>query len=144
MYSSPVAPSRRIDQALLVLRIAAGTVFFVHGYMKLFTMGIAGTTGFFTQVGAPLPAITAPLIGVLETFGGIALILGLLTPFVALGLALDMLGAIMLVHRKGGFMVPNGIEFVMTLCAISIALAIAGAGSYSVDAVIASRKAGRT
>ena len=143
MHSSPAAPSRRIDQALLVLRIAAGVVFFVHGYMKLFTMGIAGTTGFFTQVGAPLPAITAPLIGVLETFGGIALIFGVLTRFVAIGLALDMLGAIMLVHRKGGFMVPNGVEFVMTLCAVAIALALAGAGSYSIDAAIARRKAER-
>jgi uncharacterized membrane protein YphA (DoxX/SURF4 family) len=49
----------------------------------------------------------------------------------------------MLVHRKGGFMVPNGVEFVMTLCAIAIAMALSGAGYYSIDAAIARRKAER-
>ena len=59
----------------------------------------------------------------------------------AADVACDMLGAITFVHAKGGFFVPNGVEFVLSLCAVSLALALAGAGEWSVDATIARRRA---
>jgi putative oxidoreductase len=143
MYTSPPRESRHIDQALLILRLAVGIVFLVHGYQKLFVWGLAGTTQGFAQMGAPLPNITGPLIAIIETFGGAALMLGLRTNIVAIPLAVDMFGAIMIVHRHGGFFVPKGIEFVGTLFAVCVALALSGSGYYSVDGVIARRRAGK-
>ena len=130
----------RIDLALLLLRLIVGVVFIVHGGQKLFSFGFAGVTGFFTQSGIPLPGITGPLVTLVEFFGGIALVIGLLTRLAAFGLAVDMLGAILLVHGKNGFMLPTGYEYALTLLVLCVAIMIAGAGRYSVDAAIAARR----
>jgi putative oxidoreductase len=127
------------DLGLAVLRIVAGLVFAAHGGQKLFVYGFDGVTGAFTQMGIPLAAVAGPAVALLEFFGGLALIAGLLTRFAGLGLAINMLGAIYFVHAKAGFFLPNGYEFVLTLFAAAASLAIAGAGRYSVDAVIAAR-----
>jgi putative oxidoreductase len=60
-------------------------------------------------------------------------VLGILTRVAALGIALDMLGAIVLVHVPNGFFVPMGIEFPMMLFAAAVALAALGPGSLSLD-----------
>src|SRR5690349_9083154 len=133
----------RTDLALLLLRLIVGVVFLVHGGQKLFVFGFGGVTGFFTQSGIPLPGITGPLVTLVEFFGGLALVLGLLTRLAALGIAVDMLGAILLVHGKNGFMLPTGYEYALTLCVLSIALMIAGAGRYSLDAMIRARRGNR-
>lgn len=138
MATSPLFDTNPPTQklAFTALRIFTGAVFAVHGYHKLFVFGIAGVQGAFTKMGAPLPMITGPLIGVLEFFGGLALIVGFLTRFVALGLVADMLGAIVLVHFAGGFSLPAGYEYVMMLGAAALALVLGGAGAYSVDGMI--------
>ncbi len=136
-------PAPRIDLGLLVLRVVVGIVFAAHGAQKLFVFGIAGVSGAFAQMGAPLPEITGPLIGVVELFGGLALIAGLLTRLAAIGLVLDMLGAIVLVHATAGFFAPKGVEFVLTLGAGAATLALTGAGRYSLDHLIASRRGAR-
>ena len=130
----------QINLALLILRIVVGIVFIAHGGQKLFVFGLEGVQGGFSQMGVPLPALTAPLVAVLELAGGMALIVGALTRLVALGLAVDMLGALFLVHLKAGFFLPNGYEFVLVLFAVAAAFFIAGAGEYSVDGMLARRK----
>jgi putative oxidoreductase len=131
--------SRNLDLALLILRIVIGVVFIFHGSQKLFTIGIPGMTAGFTKFGVPLPGVSAPFISILEFAGGIALMAGLFTRFFAGLLACDMLGAMIFVHFKNGFSLPTGYEFVFTLCGIALTLALAGAGSLSVDAALSRR-----
>ena len=119
--------------ALALIRIVAGVIFMAHGYQKFFVMGIDGVTGFFTQVGVPLPGIMAIVIATLEIAGGLALVLGIFARFAAVPLAFDVLGALFMVHIKNGFFVPMGIEFVMLLAAAALAIAIGGAGALSLD-----------
>ena len=133
---TPTATPLRLNLGLAVLRVVVGLVFLVHGYQKLFVMGMGGVTEFFMQIGAPLPGLSAPLVSLLEFAGGIALILGVLTPVVALLFAADMLGATFLVHLPNGFSVSaGGYEFVLTLLAASLALALTGPGAYALDTV---------
>lgn len=74
--------------------------------------------------------------------GGLALILGLLTRVAAAGLAVTMLGAILFVHLSAGLFLPNGSEFALSLLGAVTFLALAGAGAYSLDAVIGRQRAG--
>lgn len=137
-------PPQRVSAALAVLRVIVGTIFVAHGAQKLFTYGLEGVSGAFAGMGVPMPGIAGPAVAFLEFFGGIALILGLLTRLAALGLAITMLGAIFMVHLAAGFFMPQGYEFVLSLFGGSVALALAGAGAYSVDEVIARRRGGVT
>jgi putative oxidoreductase len=135
----PASP-RQLSLGIALVRIMTGVIFIAHGYLKFFVMGIPGTTGFFSQVGVPAPGIMAPLVATLEVAGGIALVLGLLTRPAALGLAIDMLVAILLVRLKGGFFAPNGAEFEILLGVACVAIVIAGAGALSADEAIARRR----
>lgn len=136
--------SARVDLALLILRVVTGLVFLMHGWQKVFQYGFAGVSQGFGQMGVPMPGIMGPFIALLELIGGIALIVGALTPVFAALLACDMVGAILLVHLKGGFFMPQGYEFALTLLAASAALALAGAGAYSVDAALGGRRPARS
>ncbi|HEX6066182.1 MAG TPA: DoxX family protein [Longimicrobiales bacterium] len=127
------------DVGLTILRVIAGIIFAAHGGQKLFVYGFEGVTGAFTQMGAPLPGITGPLVALLEFFGGIALVVGLLTRLAGLGLSGVMIGALVLVHLPAGFFLPNGYEFVLMLFGAALTLAVTGAGKYSVDALLATR-----
>jgi putative oxidoreductase len=118
------------DIGLLVLRVVVGIVFILHGYMK-FRMGIAGTTGFMTKIGVPLPSIAAPFSIIVEMGGGIALIVGILTLPVGLLLVVDMLGAITFAKKWATLSGPNSYELELTLLAASLAIALVGPGKLS-------------
>lgn len=138
---STAANSSRIDAALTILRVATGVIFAAHGAQKLFVYGLAGVSGAFAQMGIPMAGIAGPLTGLVEFFGGLALIVGLLTRLAGFGLAVTMVGAIGFAHLSAGFFAPNGFEFPLALLASSAALAVAGAGRWSLDALIAGRRA---
>ena len=132
---------RQLSIGLAVLRVAVAAVFINHGRQKLFVYGFAGVTGAFTQMGVPFPGVMGPFIGLLEFFGGIALLLGLLTRLLAVGFVCDMLGAILLVQLKRGF---SAYELEFLLLGSSLALALTGAGRFSVDAFLAARQEKKT
>ena len=138
MLSLP-APVR--DAALLLARVGIGVIFIAHGWQKLFTNGVDGTTKFFTSVGVPLPGVSAWAATVLELVGGAALVLGVAVPVVGVLLALDMLGAFFFVHAgKGIFVAQGGWELVLALGVTSLLLAAVGAGRLSLDHALFGRR----
>jgi len=137
------SPSRRqIDTALAILRVVLGMTFILHGGQKLFVFGFAGVSGAFAQMGIPAPGLLGPFVAFVEFFGGIAILLGLLTRLAALGIGATMVVAILTVHLKNGFFAPTGFEFPLSLLASAIALVITGAGDFSLDALIGKRLSG--
>ena len=137
------SPSRRqIDTALAILRVVLGVTFILHGGQKLFVFGFAGVSGAFAQMGIPAPGLLGPFVAFVEFFGGIAILLGLLTRLAALGIGATMVVAILTVHLKNGFFAPTGFEFPLSLLASAIAIVITGAGDFSLDALIGKRLSG--
>lgn len=137
MTSTESDPSTRHSVAQLVLRVVLGVIFLAHGWQKFFDYTIAGTTASFEGMGIPAASIAAPVVATLELVGGIALILGLLTRPLAILLAVDMIGALFLVHLSAGIFAGNGgYELVLILAAASISLALTGAGRWSADRVL--------
>ncbi|MDQ1623490.1 MAG: putative oxidoreductase [Actinomycetota bacterium] len=143
--TSPVSPAAtQSSLARTVLRLALGVVFFAHGWQKIFEYTIPGTQAAFAQMGVPAAQLVAPAIGFLELVGGAAIILGVLVRPVAALLALNMLGALFLVHAPAGiFADKGGYELVLVLAAGAAALAIAGAGRFSIDALVFGRSENR-
>jgi putative oxidoreductase len=114
---------------LLLLRLAVGAVFVMHGGQKIFVMGPRGVAGFLGPLGFPLPLVAAIVLMSVEFLGGLALILGVFTRYAAALLAIVMLVAISVVHLKNGFFLPRGFEFALTLLAANLALVLSGPGA---------------
>lgn len=131
--------AKTLPYGLLVIRIALAIVMLAHGGQKLFTFGYAGVTGAMTQMGLPLPQISAALIIAVEFFGGLMMLAGLFTRWVGLAFAFAMLVAALKVHLPGGFFLPAGYEFTLALGAMALGLALTGAGRFSVDALISKK-----
>lgn len=130
------------DVSLTVLRVVLGVVFFAHGAQKMLGwfggFGFHGTMGFFTHIGLPAPVVF--LIICTEFFGGLGLIVGLLTRIPALGIGVEMIGAIFMVHLPNGFFMNwmgtqkgEGFEYHLLVVAIAAALLLRGAGAFSLD-----------
>ena len=118
-------------------RIAIATLFLPAGLGKL--MGIEGTTGYFTSLGLPLVAVLVWVVIAIEVLGGIALILGYKTRFVAIGLAIFTVLASIAGHAF--WAAPVDAAFIAQLLFIKniavtgglLILASSGAGSISID-----------
>lgn len=136
--------SRLTTTALTALRIVLGFLFAAHGWQKFNEWTIAGTQASFAKMGVPAADVMAPAVAVLELAGGIALIAGIFTRVVAALLALDMLGALFLVHAAAGVFAANGgYELVLLLAASAFALALTGAGRLSLDRALFGRSNSR-
>jgi putative oxidoreductase len=126
------------DIGLLIGRLVIGGTMLMHGWQKFHDMGYSGVTGMFTKIGAPLPEVSAVLVILLEVLGSAAFIFGLLTRPIAVLFAIDMVGAIILLHASNGFFVSNGgYELVLLLGATALIYAFTGPGRIALDAVAA-------
>ncbi|UGY90576.1 DoxX family protein [Streptomyces gobiensis] len=124
------------DTGLLLLRLALGATMAVHGAQKLFGWfgggGLDGTGMFFESVGYPAGRTMALIAAVTETFGGLALAIGLLTPLAGAAVFGTMLNALA-VKWGSGFFGPEGVEYEVLLIAAAAALTLTGPGRYAAD-----------
>lgn len=114
----------------MAIRLTLAIIFIIHGFPKLFTARVP-TAQFFEQVGIKPAKFWALAVGSTEFFGGIFLFLGIFTQAAASLIALVMLGAIVLVKRKQGFV--NGWEFDLALLVMALSLLALGPGAFSLD-----------
>ncbi len=138
MSSSIFAPSPWADRMLAVFRIVAGLVFMTAGTMKLFG---------YPASPVPMPPITLTsqlgVAGILETFGGAAIVLGVLTRPIAFILAGEMAVAYFQVFApKSFFPIVNGGVPPLMYCFFFLYLTFGGAGAWSVDSAIARARRG--
>ena len=136
--------SSQAGLSALALRIPVGIIFIAHGAQTLFGAfggyGLEGTGQWMASIGLEPGYTLAFLAGSAEFFGGIALLVGLLTRPAAVVLAITMLVAIISVHISNGlFMANNGYEYALALLAASVSLMFSGAGKLSIDSAIAAR-----
>ncbi|TAK34882.1 MAG: DoxX family protein [Chloroflexota bacterium] len=145
-----------VNLGLLLLRLVVGGIFAVHGYPKLlggpekpvgpeaarflgpgFVQAMqSGQSGFaeaLRGMGVPMPGTMAPLIGAVELFGGLLLMLGWFTRLTTILLSLDMVVAIRKVHWQSGLVGPTASEFPLSLLGGCLALFFAGPGKLSLD-----------
>ena len=116
--------------AAVLLRLALGAVFIVHGWGKLADM--ASTIGFFGKVGIPAPGFFAWVVAIVEFGGGLAVLLGIGTRLASALIACVMVVAIFTVKLSQGFV--GGWEFDFSLLMIALSLLILGSGPLSINA----------
>jgi putative oxidoreductase len=124
--------------APLVLRMGTGLVLMPHGAQKLFGLfggdGLQGTGEWMGSIGLHPGLLMAILAGSAEFFGGLALVLGLLTRPAAALTAITMLVAIFVYHYGNGFFLDSdGWEYALILLMCSLSLLCSGAGRFSLD-----------
>lgn len=119
--------------SFVALRVVLAIIFMSHGYPKL-AHSSANMQTFFAEHG--LPGYFVYVAGILETFGGGLLFLGLFTRIAALLLAVEMCVAIWKVHSAHGYFAVHEYEFPLALAATCFVLATVGAGVLSLDQVL--------
>lgn len=123
--------TRAPDLAAALLRVSLGILFLAHAGLKVFVFGIPGTVQFFQTIG--YPGFLAYLVIAAELAGGLALILGLWTRWVALALVPVMIGAT-LQHLPNGWLFSakgGGWEFPVFWTVTLLVLALLGDGAYA-------------
>ncbi len=133
-------PRSLSSAGFLALRLALGAVFLGHGGQKLFGLfdgpGLAKTIEMFGGTGFTPGWLWGTLAACGEFFGGLGVLLGFLTRWSALSLAVVMSVAIVKVHWSGGFFLPTGFEYCAALLGMSLCLFFAGPGKISVDELL--------
>lgn len=125
--------TRTAPYAALVLRVSLGVMYIAHSLvLKHFTFTLPGTAQFFETLG--LPGALAYLTFWAELVGGVLLVAGIGTRFVALALIPILIGATW-VHAGNGWVFSSangGWEYPVFLIAASLVLALLGSGRFAV------------
>ena len=133
------------DPVLTIVRLVLGVVFFAHGAQKMLGWfggyGFSATMGFFEHSG--IPAVFAFLAIAAEFFGGLGLLLGLLSRVAAFGITCNMVVAIATLHHRFGLFMNwtgaqkgEGFEFHLLVLAITFLIMVRGAGAFSLDRLL--------
>jgi putative oxidoreductase len=123
--------------AATFVRIVVGIMFLMHVSGKFKAGPDAIAANIFAKNGIEPALMWTYVVMFLESVGGVCLIIGLLTRFVAAALAVEMLVALLLVHLPRGYAVgAGGYEYVLLIGAVCFTIAIRGGGPYSVDRAI--------
>lgn len=134
MQDDPRRMAGAQENGIALLRIALGIVFLAHSiYLKLVVFTLAGTAGFFQNLG--LPGWLAYLVFAMEATGGVLLVLGVQARWVALALTPVALGATW-AHSGNGWMfaMPNGgWEYPAYLTLLCVAQALVGDGALALS-----------
>jgi putative oxidoreductase len=133
-----------VDVALLLIRVWLGITFVAHGGQKLFGWfgggGIPGTARYLEDLGIRPGRFWAVLAGLGEFGGGLLVGLGLLTALGALAIITTMVVAIAAVAGRRGFWVERGgYEYNLLIIVVSLALILAGPGSFALDRILGVR-----
>lgn len=137
------------DYALGLARFLMGIVFFAHGAQKMLGwfggLGFSGTISLFAKLG--MPTFVALFAIFVEFFGGLGLLVGLLSRVAALGIIVEMIGAVLTVHLPNGFFMNwagnqkgEGIEYHIITIALALLIVVRGAGAFSLDSLASSGK----
>lgn len=122
---------------LLMIRVMLGVILMFHGSQKLFGAfggpGLEGFAGFLTQLQVPVPMVSAVLAAVAEFGGGLALLVGAGTRLAAIPVVITMLVAAFKVHGGAFSVQAGGLEYPLSLAVFTAAIALTGAGEFSVD-----------
>src|SRR5437773_9541603 len=122
------------DAAALIGRLVLGGLFLAHGWPKI--KDVRKPIGFVKGTGWPGGATFAVLFSLLEVFGAIALILGLLTQFVAFLFFLEMIATTIFSKTKLNKKFMLGYELDVAYAAFALVLALLGAGGWSLDRIL--------
>lgn len=126
-------PATLSSRMLAVLRIVTGLLFTEHGTQKLLGFPLSDKP-------APELLSLAGIGGVMELVGGVLIVVGLFTRPVAFLLAGEMAVAYWMFHApRGMFPILNGGDAAILYCFVFLYLCVAGAGLWSVDALLAGR-----
>lgn len=135
------------DLVQLVARVGLGVLMIGHAWL-MFAFGgysVGGVGRLFTQIGVPFPTLAGLANVLLESVGGVAMIVGLAVPVVGVLMALNMIGAWLLVHTSGLYaMDHNGPETVIAIGLLSLVLAVTGSGRFGLDHLVLQRRRSRT
>ena len=137
------------DTVVTMARVILGLVFFAHGAQKVLGwwggFGYTGTMHAFTQM-MHIPAPLAFLAIMAEFLGGFCLLIGLFARVAAFGIAVNMIVAVLTIHRHVGFFMNwygnqqgEGWEYHILAIALALVILIRGAGAYSVDGALAAK-----
>ena len=148
MLKKLMATEPRVSSTLL--RLGLAIVIFPHGAQKLFGWfggnGLAGTVDFFREV-LGIPAPLTFIVILVEFFGALALAVGLFGRLAALGIAVIMVVAALMVHVPNGFFMNwygvasgEGYEYHILVFTIALVLVGTGSGWLSLDAKLAERR----
>ncbi|WIV18998.1 DoxX family protein [Paenibacillus polygoni] len=128
MYSNRnQSQTRNMELGLLITRLVLGAIFLIHGITKF--QGMEDTQSYFISLG--LLGSAATIVGLVEFFGGVFLIIGLFTRIVSLLFVVILFAAIFTAKAESGFI--GGYELDVALIGMGITLAVAGSRYVAVD-----------
>ena len=129
-----------VNYAALLLRVSLALMFFAHAYLKIVVFTPAGAAKYFESLG--VPGFVAYLTMAAEVGGGLLLLLGIETRWIALLLVPLILGTIVLVHGKNGWLFTNkdgGWEFPAFWIVGLVVLAMLGDGAVAMGPMLGLR-----